>query len=156
MKRRDDGYTIVELITVMVVVGILAAIAIPRISNTTEFSANAYRNEVASALRHAQKSAVSHRRVVCADLAARAVVLRIAVAVGSNDCQNDFSSPDGTGYASRDANVFAGGAFVGQRLLFMPTGEIRTNAAGTPIANGVITIAGQGDIRIDGNTGYVQ
>lgn len=156
MKRFQHGYTMVELITVMIVVGILAAVAIPRISNTSEFSANAYRNEVASALRHAQKSAVSHRRVVCADIAEKTIELTIAVTVGSIDCQQAYPSPDGSSYASRDNAIKASGDFVGKRLLFNPAGEIRTSAAGTPFAVGVIGIQGQPDIRIDGVTGYVQ
>lgn len=146
----------VELITVMVVVGILAAIAIPRITNTGEFSANAYRNEVASALRHAQKSAVNHRRVVCANLKANKITLQIAVAVGSSDCKQDYLLPDGsTSFDSRD-KILASGALVGNVLLFMPSGEIRLDTTGTPLATGTIGITGQPDIRVDGSTGYVQ
>lgn len=156
MTRAQHGYTMVELITVMIVVGILAAVAIPRISNTSEFSANAYRNEVASALRHAQKSAVSHRRVVCADIKDNKVSLQIATAIGSTACNREYLAPDGSKeFASRES-IKASGAFVDKRLLFMPNGEIRSDIAGTPFATGTIGITGQPDIRIDGSTGYVQ
>lgn len=146
----------VELITVMIVVGILAAVAIPRISNTSEFSANAYRNEVASALRHAQKSAVSHRRVVCADIKEKKISLQIAVTIGSTACNRDYAAPDGSKeYTSRE-DIKASGPFLDKRLLFMPNGDIRSDSAGTPFASGIIGITGQPDIRIDGSTGYVQ
>jgi MSHA pilin protein MshC len=156
LNRLPHGYTMVELITVMIVVGILAAIAIPRITNTDEFTSNAYRNEVASALRHAQKSAVSHRRVVCATLAPSTITLKIATAVASTNCNEDYRSPDGSLYTSRNSSIVASGAFIGKRLLFFPNGEIRVDTAGTPFATGSVGIAGQAAIQIDGSTGYVQ
>lgn len=161
MKRPRYGFTIVELVTVMIVVGILAAIAIPRITKTDAFSSHAYRNEIASALRHAQKSAVSHRRLVCAALTKDAVTLTIAnqpyaVGDGSATCKVDYRSPDGSQYKSREAGIEAEGAFVGATLFFQPNGDITTDSAGTVYAVGVIKITGQPGLSIDGRTGYVQ
>lgn len=153
--RTARGYTVVELITVMVVIGVLAAIALPRISQTQDFSAAAYRNEVTSALRHAQKSAVSHRRLVCLALAPQSINLTIAPAAGANACAAAYPSPDGNAYSSKDAAVQATGAFVGTTLFFQPNGDITTDGAGTVFAAGTIGITGQGDIRIDGSTGHV-
>jgi MSHA pilin protein MshC len=155
LKRAHGGFTIVEMVTIMVVIGILSAIAIPRLTQTSAFSSSAYRNEIASALRHAQKSAVSHRRLVCAALAKTTV--KLTIAAQSPPCSQDFSSPDGSlVYQSRDTGIEAGGDFIDHTLYFQPGGEITTDAAGNAFAVGSITVTGQAPLIIDGRTGYVE
>lgn len=161
MKRAANGFTIVEMVTIMVVIGILAAIAIPRLTQTDAFSTSAYRNEIASALRHAQKSAVSHRRLVCAALTKSTVKLTIATqSYAPGDaaaaCAAEFKSPNGTDYESHDTNAIAEGDFIGQSLYFQPGGEITTDKAGTLFAVGDIKVKGQAPLHIDGRTGYVE
>jgi len=159
LKRASNGYTVVELVTVMVVIGILAAIAIPRISQTSDFAAATYRNEVLSALHHAQKSALSHRHRVCATIAPRNVALMIAsVPAGGAVCDLSLTSLGGNTYASGDPSVVASGTLVNATmptLFFQANGEI-TDIGGNIIANGSIGITGQPAIRIDGSTGHVE
>ncbi len=66
----------VELITVMIVIGIMAAVAVPRM-NLSEFDATGYRDKVRATLEFARKSAVAQRRIVCVALAANGLVLTI-------------------------------------------------------------------------------
>lgn len=156
MIPRSHGFTIVELITVMIVLGVLSAIAIPRLTGDTSISGNVYRQEVLSALRYAQKTAVSHRRLVCATLAAQSVTLQIATANPAAACGTTLASPDGTSYVSRDSAVSASGNLVGTTLFFQPSGLITTTGAGIVEVADTITITSQGTIRIDGSTGYVE
>lgn len=151
------GFTIVELVTVMVVIGILAALAVPRLGQIDEFTSSAFRNEVLSALHHAQKSAVSHRRLVCATVNAQSVQLQVAVNPGDQACgANAFPSPDGTPYTSHGNERAQNGPLVGVPLFFQPTGDITTDGAGTVFAAGSISISGQPIINIDGSTGHVE
>ncbi|HMK86415.1 MAG TPA: GspH/FimT family pseudopilin [Steroidobacteraceae bacterium] len=53
-----DGYTLVELVVVMAVAGIMAAYIAPRFWNQQSFSDRGYADELAAALRSAQKAAV--------------------------------------------------------------------------------------------------
>lgn len=152
MKPR--GYTIVELVTVMVILGVLSAIAIPRMMGN-EWNGLAWRQEVVSALRYAQKSAVGHRRVVCANVQAVQVTLNIAAANPAANCLLAFASPDNQQYISRNNAVVAGGAL--GMYFFQPDGRITTDLAGTTnVAVGrTITISDANSIRVDGETGYV-
>ena len=54
----ERGFTMVELIIVMILVGVMAAYAVPKFAAMTNLSQDAWRDQVKSALRYAQKAAV--------------------------------------------------------------------------------------------------
>lgn len=64
MRKRNDGFTLVELIAVITVVGILAAIAGPKFIGNDVFETRGAQGTMLSALRYAQKTAVAQRKVV--------------------------------------------------------------------------------------------
>lgn len=155
MSKRQRGFTIVELITVMVIIGVLSAVALPMLtSGGNGMAGAAFRNELASTLRYAQKSAVSHRRLVCANVTASTVTLTIAQITPSTSCGMALESPDGSQIASRDAAVTASG-LIGM-IYFQPSGTISTNGVGSATAAGAINVTGQPAINIQGATGYVE
>ncbi len=61
---RQSAFTIVELVIIILVVGILAALTIPRFVDTGVFEARGYYDSVANTLRYAHKTAIAQRRVV--------------------------------------------------------------------------------------------
>jgi len=154
MARGAHGYTIVELIVVMVLIGLLTAVAMPRILGSNVMAGTAWRQQVVSALRYAQKSAVSHRRLVCANVSAQSVTLTIAPLPGSA-CASNLPSPDGSSYSTSDSQAVASGAL--GNIFFQSDGRITSDASGaTPLAAATISIAGEQNIRIDGVTGHVE
>lgn len=56
---RQHGFTLVELVTTLIIVGILAAVTLPRFFDNDAFRERGYTDEVASALRYAQRIAVA-------------------------------------------------------------------------------------------------
>lgn len=58
MSAKASGYTLIELVVVMAVAGVLAAYIAPRFWNQQSFSDRGYVDELAAALRAAQKAAV--------------------------------------------------------------------------------------------------
>lgn len=63
MKSR--GFTLIELIVVMIVVGILAVVVLPRFNNQADFAQAGFRLQAEAALQYARKIAVASRRYVC-------------------------------------------------------------------------------------------
>jgi MSHA pilin protein MshC len=161
---RAGGFTMVELITVMLLIGILAAIGVPRLMNRSDGAALSYGDAVSSALRLAQKTAVARRRTVCVDASASAMRLSIATAVGSSACDAALDGVGADDYRSGSAGVTSAGLAGGsdaapKRLLFRPDGGI-ADANGAPINNGAVDIVVDGrtvrTIRVEGTTGYVE
>jgi MSHA pilin protein MshC len=61
-STRSRGFTLVELVTTMVIVGVLAAVIAPRFIGRQGFEARGYYDASATAIRYAQKTAIAKRR----------------------------------------------------------------------------------------------
>jgi MSHA pilin protein MshC len=153
-RRADRGFTLVELVTIMILIGILAVVALPRFDFALEFRDTAFRDRVAASLRYAQKSAVAKRRMVCATVAANSLTLTVDAAFGAGTCANPMAGPDGANPAATATG--AGFVAVVGPLYFQPSGVVTSNAAGTTLANFTLTVSGQTPITVTGATGYVE
>lgn len=70
--RGQHGFTLIELVMVIVLLGVLSVYAAPRVLNTTDFHARGFHEETLALIRYAQKTAVAQRRTVCVTLTAAA------------------------------------------------------------------------------------
>ena len=156
MRRRTNaarGFTMVELIMVMVLIGVLAAIGAPSLVGDNSFAAATFGDEVASALRGAQKTAVARRRLVCATVDASSVTLQMAQAPGAAGCAIAL---DADGASTSASGVTA----TSHTLYFQPNGLITSSPAGRDTVRGAVVIRLDGEerrrIAFEGSTGYVQ
>ena len=134
------GFTLVELVMTMIIIGILAILALPRFADESAFQTRGFRDETLSLLRYAQKSAVSQRSTVCVTVNSTGVALTID------------TNADGTCDASLSLPVTprGGSGLGGSSFNFLSSGA--TNGTGTL----TLTLTGATNIQIDAVTGYVR
>lgn len=153
--KRVAGFSFIELITIVVLIGILAAVAMPRMG-TSSFRALEFRDTAVSALRFGQKTATSHRRLVCVSFTATTVGLTIARQHDSIACESPLTLPGGAAaVSSRDAQI-ARFDPVPAALYFQPDGRGTTDGAGTSNASLTLKITGATPITVAGATGHVE
>lgn len=147
----------VELIIVMILAGILAAYAVPKFGAMTSMSNDAWRDQVQAALRYAQKAAVSHRRLVCADLGDSTVTLQIASVRGATSCDTPLSGPGDSGTFGRSTSPTAKTTVTPSGMIFFqPDGRATSNGNGSTTSGRSIAITGAQGLQLYGETGYVQ
>lgn len=155
--RGPGGFTLIELMAVMVMVGVLAVVALPRLQGATAFRDLAWRDQVVSALRHAQATAYSHRRLVCATLSGNTLSLHIASAHPATTCTTPLPGPDGTAIAaSADAGAAPAVLSPSGVLYFQPSGRVTSDGAGNTASSRTVTISDLDPVVIVGETGHVR
>jgi len=101
--RRQCGFTLIELIVVLVVGGLLAAVAMPRFFQQESFDARSFADQNVSMLRYAQKLAIAQNRPVFVQLNGTRIALCFNTAC---DAANRVLPPAG-GNSGRTATLAA-------------------------------------------------
>lgn len=139
------GFTLVELVMTMVIIGILAAVAAPRFFDINVFQSRGFADQVQASLRYAQKVAIAQHYFVCAAFTSNSITLTTGATAA---CGMPLVSP--TGEASYVITAPSGIAFGA-----LPT-NFSFDALGRPSINQTITIVGATNpIIVEAETGYV-
>lgn len=151
------GFTMVELIMVMVMVSVVAVFVLPKLDSALGMRDGAWHDEVLSTMRYAQKSSVAHRRLVCATVAGTSITLTIATVNPASACTASLTGLNGTAVFASTSNSSAATAVspVGV-IYFQPDGRVTTDGAGASSATRTISMSGADSVTVNGETGHVQ
>jgi MSHA pilin protein MshC len=156
-RRRARGFTLIELVMVLIVLGVLAVFVLPRIDLTRGYDEVGYRDAVRATLEYARKSAVAERR-------------NVRVALGGNNLTLtiDNLSPEdpGAGSFPRNLNLATPDRRCGgpANQLCAPAGVTVAGPAalaftplGRPSAAATYTVTGDAPwtITVEAETGHV-
>lgn len=153
----EAGFTLIELIVVMVMITVLAAMAIPRFVGRNAFDTFGFSEQTGAMLRYAQKSAIAQRRTICVGLSGSDVVMTRATAADTYTCSASVINPaDGTTW---QRPLPSGVSVTGL------SSPVRFNALGQPVdssgsvlgSNLSIVISGEFSrtLVVEAETGYV-
>jgi MSHA pilin protein MshC len=161
---RQQGFTLIELVTVLILLGIVSLAVMPRMTNLASFAARGYVDQAQAALRHAQKTAIAQRRWVAVTDQANGLSLAACRSGASGDGCAPAATPvcdlpvidPGTGQAfsiTAPAGVSLGhnAAYSGQ-FLFDCEGRPRSVSGSV-----VYTVSGDLNLSftVEAETGYV-
>ncbi len=141
------GFTLIELVMVIFLVGVLAIFAAPRLFDSAAFNARGFHDETLALLRYAQKTAIAQRRTVCVAFTLSSATLKVDND-GSAGCEANLAGPrgDSPGTITARGDVNYGS---------LPT-AISFDALGQPTATQTIQVQGAGrSITVEAGTGYV-
>lgn len=141
--RASHGFTLVELVMVIVILGIMTAVVAPKLMDSSDIQARGFADQVKAALRYAQKTAIAQRGHVCVAFTPSSITLTtntVAICPGGV-LDTPYGKP-----APSD-------------ITFSPTPtDFSFDALGRPIPNAQQTIRIDGvasAITVERETGYV-
>jgi MSHA pilin protein MshC len=152
-NRCQSGFTLTELVVVLVIVGTLAIVALPRFFDVGIYQQRGFYDELVSALRYAHKHAIAtgcHVRVRITSTGYD--LLRAPGLAGCKGALGALSAP----VANPGGGSFSGSAPSGVALSatdFFFDGQGRVPAA---IPGFILVSANSRQVRVYGETGFVQ
>lgn len=149
-RGSSRGFTMVELVLVIVIAGILAAVAVPRLIGRNGFDTRGFADQVAATVRFAQKLAVAQHTGVFVQMTANDATLCY---IATTPCPAASGAPGPGGEKPYTITAPNG-------VTITPSTALEFDAGGRPVnitAQLDIQVNGAGThhVRVEQETGYV-
>jgi MSHA pilin protein MshC len=142
------GFTLVELVLAIVIAGVIAVVAVPRMADRSAFQTRGGASELRTALRYAQRLAMAKNREVCVTTTASDLTLMFNPSLTAGQpCIPVIRPDDGSNYV---LTLPAG-------IALTPVTTFRFDGQGRPSVTPVsLTVGGTITVTVERETGYVQ
>ena len=142
------GFTLPELVMVLIIVGVLAVAAMPVLFSRLTFDTRRFADQVRAAMQYAQKVAVAQRRNVCVTVTASSLALTQGTSAGAACTAAVFDVSTGSDFVLNTPSSVSFGAAV----------TITFDALGQTASAATVTVAGDQSIpiNVEAVTGYVR
>jgi MSHA pilin protein MshC len=137
-----------ELVTVIIIAGLLAAVAIPRFSRSMFDDAQLY-DQTLAALHYAQRTAMAYQRTVCVTFSGgNQLSLTYASAYGSSACNTNLVPPGGN---TATYVLTAPGS-----ATYTAAANFNFDRVGRPSAGQTLALSSGRTIIVEAETGYAR
>jgi MSHA pilin protein MshC len=154
------GFTMLELVIVILIAGIVSFMAIGRLNNTGEVNAHGFAEQIASSLRFAQEAAVAQRRWMYVNVNAGTGAVN-ACLDSASPCATPLAAP-GQGGAALSVQAPSGVVVTTTvaQFAFDAVGQ-PVNASGQPLTsqiqiNSTASDGQQFQVTVEAGSGYVR
>jgi prepilin-type N-terminal cleavage/methylation domain-containing protein len=154
-----QGFTLIELIVILVVIGVLAVFVAPKFAGMSVIRERSEYDKVLSAITYARKAAVAKRRYACVSVASTVVTLTIDTnPPESTATPFGGACPFGTALdlPSRDQDCSASNqTCLKYSTISSAPSTFQFDALGRASTTVTVTMPGSPPITVEGETGYV-
>jgi MSHA pilin protein MshC len=149
--KKSRGFTLVEVVVTLVLLGILALVVLPRFATVDTYSARGFYDEASALVRFAQKRAIARRQsvFVIADSSSKTICLSDVTAVNCNAPTGVLNPATGEPFSKTAPSGVT-----------LSSASFAFSGLGSPTPNNAVTINVVGDgqtrtITVERETGYV-
>jgi MSHA pilin protein MshC len=154
--RRAGGFTMVELIAVLVIMGILAVVAAPRFFDRGTFDSRGFYDQVISSLRYAQKEAIAQRHYICVKFDSNNSITLSLDPVSPDPAAHPAATCPGATPLASPAGDASYNVTNSHGVTLSGYNDFYFDALGRPFPAQSITVSGlSAPITVEAETGYV-